>query len=368
MREKSIDLSPRENRVMDRCYTVVLRQQKALGTERTYFGWITRYLAYLRGVDPTLPSEEKVGGFLSLIAEGGVAKSTQNQAFNALLWLYRDVLKIELNNIHSLRAKRGRRVRYSPCFSDTQKFLDAVEDSQAQPYRLITQMLYACGLRISECLELRIRDIDLAGRRIWLRACKHDKDRVIRIPPRLVEPLRYQIARATAVWEWDRRQSTNVPVAMPTALARKWPKAAYSRNWFYVFPAQNYCDHPRTGQRVRWRLHRAAVGKACRRAAERIGMDGILTPHCLRHAFASHVLERGGNIKDVADHMGHENINTTAGYIHGHMERVQSPFEVMEVRETAPLPSNVIAFQKTEPDVMASQEWAQQHHSMRGAA
>jgi len=357
-------LSPAESLWMDSARNVIVREHKAFSTEDSYLYYLHKYLLFLRGiVNREASSEEKFGAFLTLMAEDGCSKSTHKVAFNAIRWFYESVRKQELAKIDSLRVKGGKRVRYAPGFDDTMRFLAAVRDSQTQPYRLIIHMLYGMGLRLNEVMDLRIRNIDLdpKGPRIFIREGKHDKDRIVRIPVNLIDPLRHQIGNATRVWEWDRRQPENIPVPMPGLLGRKWPKAPYSLNWFWLFPAEGYCQHRRTGETFRWRLHHGSVQKAARRAATAIGMDGLITPHCLRHSFATHALSRGNNIKAIADWMGHANINTTSGYIHAHLEEVIPPITSMPVLLPVTVPENIVAFHPAIPHanrIQTIERWA----------
>lgn len=338
-------LSPAETVWMEKARDVIIRQHKAFSTEDSYLYYLHKYLLFLRGiVDKSASSEEKFGAFLTLMAKDGCSKVTHEVAFNAIRWFYHDVRGQILGNVQALRVKKGKGIRYSPGVEDTIRFLAATRDSQTQPYRLVLHMLYGMGLRISECLDLRLRHIDLKERRIFIHAGKHDKSRVVRIPPPLVAPLTHQIAKAKLIWEWDRRQPENIPVPMPGLLGKKWPKAPFSEGWFWLFPAEGYCVHRRNGQTFRWRLHHGSVQRAARRAATAIGMDGLITPHCLRHAFATHALQKGNSIKAIADWMGHENINTTAGYIHAHLDEVSPPILNIPVLGEVTVPSNILDF------------------------
>ena len=284
-------------------------------TEKTYVHWVKRYAAFLQRakLPPDQPSEAKMEAFLTSLARGGVSASTQNQAFNALLFLYREVLKQQLAEIDALRAKRPTSLRYCPTQTEVSQLLASVADLYGYPTRLITHLLYACGLRVCEPLNLRIKYVDLKQSRLYLHHTKGSKGRVVIFPHCLAQALRDQLAVAKAVAAQDRVRRT--PVALPGLLAKKYPWANFSERWAWLFPSHSLCRDPRTQQLVRWRCHESNVQRAVKLAANKCHLEG-LTPHCLRHGFATHALQGGAFVRDLQVVLGHNHLDTTMLYLH----------------------------------------------------
>jgi site-specific recombinase XerD len=183
------------------------------------------------------------------------------------------------------------------------------------------------GLRVSEPLNLRIRDVLLEQSLVAVRDGKGGKDRIVPIPCALVEPLRRQMRAARVVWERD--QQAGLPVALPGLLSKKYPNAQWAWAWFWVFPSHVGCTDPRSGLPVRWRMHEINVQRAVREAAAAADVGGMVTPHCLRHAYATHAMQGGAYVRDVQAVMGHASLETTMGYLHAEAGRVVSPLEGM---------------------------------------
>jgi len=325
--------------VLAQCVDLLRLRHYSINTEKTYLGHIGSYIDWLMKHGSSLPdSRARVEAFLTGMAHRGCAASTQNQAFNALLFLYEQVRREKLPEIQALRAKRSTHRRTALTREQTLALLAGVEDLAGYPVRLVTLLLYGCGLRVSEPLNLRIKDVDTSAWRLTLRGCKGGKDRTVIVPECLRAAMSTQIEYARAMWKRDRE--TNLPVEVPGLLARKYSRAPHSWQWFWVFPSHTACTHPRTGETVRWRMHEANVQRAVKKSAERLGLDGLATPHVLRHCCATHILEAGGNVRDVQELLGHAHLNTTMIYVHGDGERVRSPLEVTPM----PLPANVIQF------------------------
>lgn len=292
-------------------------------TEKTYTYWIGRYGAFLKTQQVTSwTSEQKMEAFLSRLAKEGVAASTQNQAFNAVLFLYRDVLKQELKPIDALRAKRQTHPRHCPTQEEVLRLLAAVTDVYRYPTRLIVHLLYGCGMRVTEPLNLRIKDVDLQNSKLYVYQAKGGKGRVLLFPACLAAALEKQMAFAKYVAAQDHVR--HIPVPLPGLLAKKYPSAAHSEKWAWFFPSHTLCHDPRSGKTVRWRCHEGNVQRAVRKAALSCGLDG-LTPHFLRHAFATHALHRGAYVRDLQVVLGHNHLETTMLYLHTESGRVASP-------------------------------------------
>jgi integrase len=300
----------------------------ALSTEDTYCGWIARYYDFCKGLPCDMPPERKAEAFLSNLAVRlNLAARTQNQAFSAVLFLYKHVLEKPLGDVESLRAKRLVRERVSPSREQILDFRNAVEDTAVTPARLLVDLMYGCGLRVSEPLELRIKDL-LWGEgphgQILLRGAKGGKDRRVPIPRSCVAQLRHQIDRARAVWDSDRLKAPDVGVNLPFALEHKYPRAPFLWQWFWVFPAENHCKDPRSGKWVRFHILVDCVQRSVQRAAAKVGLDGFITPHVLRHAYATHSRESMDSLRQL---LGHSSLETKAGYLHPTIDRAGNPLD-----------------------------------------
>lgn len=309
---------------------VIRLRHLALSTERCYVDWSRRYAGWLLRERPDGTSEEKFAAWLTHLARDlDVSAVTQNQAFNAVRFFYANGIGQALGDVRALRAKRRQHERMAPSVDQVRSLRAALIDTPHTPARLLVDLLYGCGLRVSEPLELRMRDILWSESQLIIRDAKGAKDRRVPLPCALVQALRAQVDRARAAWEWDRAHHPTVGVSLPHRLAKKYPSAARSLAWFWVFPAPGHCTHPRTGERVRYHLLDVAVQRAVKTAAEKIGMAGIVTPHCLRHAYATHQLARGENIKTIQTVMGHVNLETTAGYLHAEVRTATNPLDAL---------------------------------------
>lgn len=327
-----------KQRTLAQCVDLLRLKHYSLATEKTYCGHIGSYIDWLLKHGSDLPdSRTRVQSYLTSIAHRGCSASTQNQAFNALLFLYTQVRQEKLPDIQALRAKPSQHRRTALTREQTHALLAGVQDLAGYPVRLVTLLLYGCGLRVSEPLNLRIKDLDTTAWRLTLRGCKGAKDRTVIVPQCLRASLANQIEHARAMWKRDRE--TQLPVEVPGLLARKYPNAPHSWQWFWIFPSHTPCTHPRTGQTVRWRMHEANVQRAVKKSAEKLELDGLATPHVLRHCCATHILEAGGNVRDVQELLGHVHLDTTMIYVHGDGERVRSPLETLPS-----MPPNILPF------------------------
>lgn len=282
-------------------------------TERAYIGWIVRFI---RANDRRHPRElggPEVEAFLTgLAVQGQVASSTQNQALSALLFLYREVLNIELPWIDDIqRAKRPVRVPVVLTRAEVASVLDQLDGL----HWLVASLLYGSGMRLLESLRLRVQDLDFARGEITVRNGKGGKDRRTMLPVSLREPLSAQLAESRRVHERDLRAGYGA-VWLPNALARKYPNAAREWRWQYVFPAtQRSVDHRQNVVR-RHHLHESAVQRAVKRAVTSARLTKRATCHTLRHSFATHLLEGGYDIRTVQELLGHADVSTTQIYTH----------------------------------------------------
>jgi integron integrase len=273
-------------------------------TEKAYVGWIRRYLLFHGGRHPVDLGANEVRQFLSHLASTSkVSATTQTQALSALLFLYRKVLAVELPWIDDVvRAKKPARLPVVLSVSEVRALLNELSGV----HWLVASLLYGSGLRLMECLRLRVKDIDFAARQILVRGGKGNKDRVTLLANASRQRERHAYALERGSGE----------VYLPSALTRKYPNAAREWGWQFVFPATRDVYLPQLGRRVRWHLHQKAVQYAVREGVKRAGLVKPASCHTLRHSFATHLLQRGQDIRTIQELLGHKDVSTTMIYTH----------------------------------------------------
>jgi integron integrase len=303
---------------------VIRRQHKAISTESSYVYWLRQYMWSLRFMPESLTSEQKLERFLTRLARNrSISASSQNQALNAIVFFYKEVIHQPVGRIDALRAKRPQHMRHAPTVAETSALLEVIPNVRQYPTNFIARLLYGCGLRVSEPMNLRIKDVNLHRSRLCIRGAKGGNDRMVSLPGSLVPELKQQLHLARALWQRD--QHNRIPVMLPGQLACKYPEYQFSWPWAWLFPAHNTCRHPRTGAIVRYRMHEANVQIAVRIARRKLGISVL--PHELRHGYATHCLERGANPRAIQAAMGHKSLETTMGYLHAESLSVVSPLE-----------------------------------------
>jgi len=312
----------------------------SIRTEEVYAAWIERFIRFHGVRHPDTMREAEIEAFLTHLAvEGRVAASTQNQAFSALLFLYSQVLRIELGRIDSLRAARPERLPMVLSVVEVHELLAAIDSlSASEPYGLMARLLYGSGLRLLECCRLRMKDIDLGRGQLTVREGKGDKDRFVMLPRETEPALIRQMDWRSALHAKDLARGEG-RVYMPAALERKFPNADRELAWQYVFPSSRVSQDPRSDRRGRHHLHESAVQRVVTAAVRKLGWSKRATCHTLRHSFATHLLEMGQDIRTVQELLGHNDVRTTMIYTHV-MEkaatRVASPLDVNACRLAAP--------------------------------
>ncbi|MFO1396509.1 MAG: integron integrase [Burkholderiales bacterium] len=282
-------------------------------TEEAYLGWVRRYIGFHSRRHPREMGAPEIEAFLNHLAnERSVAASTHNQALSALLFLYGDVLGIQLPWLGQIqRPKRPSRLPVVLSRDEVRALLAQLDGLPA----LMAALLYGTGMRLMECVRLRVKDVDFDRGEICVRHGKGGKDRVTMVPRTLVDDLRRQLARARVAWAADRAEG--LPgVELPSALAIKYPPAGESWGWFWVFPAPALSRDPRSGVRRRHHLHEESLQRAIKRAVRAAGIAKPATTHTLRHAFATHLLESGYDIRTVQEQLSHRDVSTTMIYTH----------------------------------------------------
>jgi integron integrase len=308
-----------DSRLLTAVRTACRREGLALATERTYAAW-TRRLVYFhhertgRFEHPKDMSAADVSAFLDgLVAQRDVSPATHRQALCALVFLFRRVLDRPLDELDLERRPRRRRTLPSVLSQpDTARLLGALPPG---PGALAARLLYGSGLRLHEALRLRVKDVDFERRTLAVRDGKGGRDRLTMLPAPLADPLRHQMRHAQSVAQRDRNHG--LPgVYLPAAFARKHPGAAYELAWQWLFPSRQLSHDPRSGLRRRHHLSPAAVRAALRSAVRATGLTARVTPHTLRHSFATHLLEGGTDVRTVQSLLGHSSLKTTQVYLH----------------------------------------------------
>lgn len=310
----AIEDSPAPPRLLDQVRDRLRLKHYSIRTEMAYVAWIKRFILFHGKRHPTELGKAEVEAFLTALAvERNVAASTQGQALSALLFLYGEVLGLELPWLADVtRAKKPRRLPTVLTVAEVGTLLDAIEDPH---FALIVRLLYGSGMRVMECMRLRVKDVDFARREIVVREGKGNKDRVTMLPAGLVAPLREHLRQRRRLHQQDLAMEQG-SVYLPHALAVKYPNAATEWVWQYVFPAASLSIDPRSGVERRHHLDEQRVQRTVKRAAAKAGIQKPVSPHTLRHSFATHLLEAGQDIRTVQELLGHSDVSTTMIYTH----------------------------------------------------
>jgi len=302
----------RPKKLLDQVRDAIRLKHYSYRTEQAYVGWIKRYI-YFHGVrHPSEMGAPEVEAFLTHLAvKENVAASTQNQALSALLFLYREVLHQDLGPVDALRAKRPKRLPTVLTKEETLRLIACLSGT----HQLMAKLIYGSGMRLMECLRLRVKDLEFERRAIIVRDGKGAQDRVTVLPDSLIPLLQEHLQRVRALHEQDLAQGYGT-VYLPDALARKYPNADREWGWQYVFPASSVSQDPRSGVTRRHHLHESSLQKAVKEAARLAGIVKPVGPHTLRHCFATHLLESHYDIRTVQELLGHKDVKTTMIYTH----------------------------------------------------
>ncbi|MGA3285105.1 MAG: integron integrase [Verrucomicrobiota bacterium] len=301
-------------RLLDEVRDMMRVRRYALRTERAYCDWIRRYVKFheMTCREDLADGKEKVEMFLTHLAvRGNVAPSTQNQALNALLFLYGQVLEQPLQGVDAVRAERKLHVPVVLTPEEAQRVIALLNGAP----QLVVKLLYGSGLRLMEALRLRIQDIDFKMLQVTVRSGKGFKDRVTPLAVSLAGPLQEHLERTRVSFEED-RQAGVAGVWLPFALERKYPSAGKEWGWQWVFPSQSVSVDPRNGLRRRHHLDPGTVDKALRVAVGKTGIAKRVSSHTFRHSFATHLLQRGNDIRTIQELLGHADVSTTMIYTH----------------------------------------------------
>ena len=301
-------------KLLDQVRDALRVRQYSLATERNYLRWVQRFIIFHGKRHPEQMGKEEIEAFLTYLAvRRAVSPSTQNQALQALLFLYRHVLDVDLPWLDDVvRAKPRRRVPVVLSTSEVRALLAECHGDASLPAAL----MYGSGLRVMECLRLRVGDLDRSRRTIRVHAGKGGKDRVTVLPDKLVGALTAQVAVVRSLHRRDLAVGLGA-AKLPLALQRKFGKSSRRFSWQYLFPSRNVSIDPREPpHRYRWHVHPTTVRKAVSGAALRAGIQKRVTCHTLRHSFATHLLESGTDIRTIQQLLGHQDVKTTMIYTH----------------------------------------------------
>ena len=290
------------------------RRGLARRTKQCYGGWLARYALFAGDEREVLRIETASRFLMSVVEDEDCAYSTQKQALNALAYFFKHVCGVKEPVFRVKLKKTGARVPVVLSKGETQRVFEKLESADGR-YELAARLQYGAGLRLTELVRLRIKDVDLERGTVTVRCGKGDKDRVTVLPKSLREELAKQIERARELWRGD-REAGLAGVWLPGALARKFSRAAESFEWFWLFPARQISTDPESGLRRRHHLHGKVYNESIKRAATVAGIEKQVTSHALRHSFATHLLENGTDLRTIQDLLGHEDITTTEIYLH----------------------------------------------------
>ena len=312
----------------------------AFRTQKTYLAWVRRFLVWRESCTTASDNSgtkqdsglcritaNDLRAYLSHLAvRQRVSAATQELALNALMTLFRHVLHIEIEGLASvIRAKKRKRL---PVVLDRDEVSALLRNLHA-PFRLMASLMYGCGLRLEECLNLRVKDINLKEESVEVRAGKGGKDRFTCLPGTLRQEIEIHCKELRMRWEQERKEA-KAGVALPEALERKYPDIAFEWSWYWLFPARSPCVHPESGKRVLWHLHPSVLQKQIHTAVRFAGIAKLASAHTLRHSFATHLLEDGYDIRTIQDLLGHSDLKTTMIYTHVAVRNkrgVRSPLE-----------------------------------------
>ena len=297
----------------------------SIRTEKTYLHWIKRYIFFCCKRHPNECGKNEVKAFLTYLAnDRNVAVNTQKIALNAVVYLYQKFLNVELGELGFQLATKQRNLPIVLSKCEVKKIIDASSGRN----KLIFQLLYGSGLRISEALRLRVQDIDFERNALTIRDGKGNKDRQTLLSKKIRDPLGKQISSALELLSKDNNQ--NIGPSLPFALGKKYSTAHLSSSWMFVFPSTTLCNHPYTGVLCRHHLHQSVIRKALKVAVAKTDIVKKVNCHTFRHSFATHMLESGADIRTVQELLGHNDVKTTQIYTHvigQHYAGTQSPLD-----------------------------------------
>ena len=286
----------------------------SISTERTYVYWIKYYIIFHNKTHPINMGKTEIEQFLTYLAVNKkVSPTTQNQAFSAILFLYRDVLDVDMSewNIQALRAQERKHIPVVLTKEEVFRIIDELEGI----YKLIVQMMYGCGLRMQEALNLRIKDLDFDYNKVYIWNSKSLRDRTVPLPQVLKEDLKKQVLKVKKIHKHDLEAGFG-SVYMPYALERKYPKAKFETKWQFLFPMRKVAKDPRSSIIRRHHVHPKTLSRNIKQASIKANITKKVSSHIFRHSFATHLLQNGIDIRSIQELLGHKSVETTMIYTH----------------------------------------------------
>jgi integron integrase len=300
-------------KLLDRLRETLRSRHYSRRTEQSYCHWVKRFIFFHNTRHPAEMAEPEINAYLTHLAvKDKVSASTQNQALSALLFLYRYVLNREIGDLGEVI--RARKPRHMPAVMTREEVKAVLSILQGDKW-LMASLMYGCGLRLMECLRLRIQDVDFARNEITIREGKGAKDRITMLPQSIEAPLREHLQKVKTVHERDLSEGWG-RVEMPYALDRKYPDAAADWRWQWVFPQENRWKNTKTGLEGRHHVHETILQRAVKEAVRKAGIVKHVGCHTFRHSFATHLLEAGYDIRTIQELLGHKDVSTTMIYTH----------------------------------------------------
>jgi integron integrase len=306
-------LAPKPQKILEQVSDAIRVKHYSLRTEKTYIEWIRRYILFHNKHHPKDMGAEEIEAFITHLAiERTVSASTQNQALSAVMFLYRHVLQKDINLPPELiRAQKSKTL---PVVLTHQEAISVIGKMTGMP-ELMAKVLYGSGLRLMECLRLRVKDIDFGNHQIVVRDGKGEDDRVTILPDSLISALEMHLKTVKAIHEKDLKDGFG-ETSLPYALAKKYQSAPKEWMWQYVFPASVRSIDPVSKKTKRHHIDPSVLQKAIRQAAQSVGIPKPVSPHVFRHSFATHLLQNGYDIRTIQELLGHKDVKTTMIYTH----------------------------------------------------
>lgn len=312
-KNKINQIDQKQPKLLDRVRISIRLKHYSYRTEQAYVHWIKRYIYFHKKQHPKNMGASEVTSFLSYLAiELNVSPNTQSQAFNAILYLYKHVLNQPLSAVTEFaRPKKKQKL---PVVLTQTEVRSLLKQLNGTPW-LVTCLLYGSGLRLMECLRLRIINIDFEHQALFIHNAKGGKDRIVTLSGELIAPLRQHLEYVKMLHNKDLDDGLG-EVYLPHALARKYPNSPRQWEWQYVFPSSRLCTDPRSGVIRRHHIHEQLIQRNIKKAIRSAGIAKHASCHTLRHSFATHLLERGMDIRTVQEQLGHKDVRTTQIYTH----------------------------------------------------
>ena len=310
--KRASDIPP-QPKLLDRVRLKIRQKHYSQNTEKVYVKWIYEYIVFNQKQHPEELGVSEIEAFLNHLAvDHYVSASTQNQALQAILFLYGVVLEKPIDErVNSLRARKSKRLPVVLTVSEVNSIINEMTGIS----KLIVQLLYGSGLRINECLTLRVKEVDFERHRINVVDGKGGKDRITILPNSLMEPLKYHVEKVRALHKIDLDKGLG-KAFLPDALHKKYPSVEYDLKWQFLFPSNSIFSDKKTGNVGRWHIHSTVINRAIQKAVRKTGLLKKVTSHTFRHSFATHLLESGCDIRKIQMLLGHSNIKTTMIYTH----------------------------------------------------